>query len=85
MNTLLYFFGFIFMLVTYFYVTTTAVSIGVKTGIDTWYQEFMEHSAAAMASLDMHADEDVVIADIESGVISEEEGNKILRNMRGEK
>ena len=84
--TLIYFFGFLFLLLTYFYVTTTAVTIGVKTGLAAFAQEFLPLYLATLEKLEEKDDGVLAVLQAEEdGEITEEAANIILRNMRGEK
>jgi hypothetical protein len=87
METLLYFLGFVFLLCTYFYVTTTAVTIGVRAGMETFAQEFLPLYLATLERLEDDTDPDVltVLQAEENGEISSEAAATILKNMRGEK
>lgn len=88
MITLVYFLGFLFLLFTYFWVTSAAVSIGVKAGLAAFAQEFLPIYLATLEQLE-DRDEGNEILEVlqaeENGEISEEAANIILRNMRGEK
>ena len=84
--TLLTILGFLALLIIYFYVTTTAVAIGVRTGLEAFAQEFLPTYLANLQQLEQTSDDvlDVLRAE-ENGEISPEAAAIILKNMRGEK
>lgn len=92
-DTILYFVGLIFLLFTYYYVTTIAVSVGVRNGLALFAAQLLpyllqqgQQTTSASALSDAQSQEVLDVLEAEhNGEISSENAAKLLRNIRGEK